>query len=336
MDQPEKADQVANLEAALPALMTELPLSVTPGHYLEKAAEWFALDIANGDARPDTIRTYLSHINHWLIWCRDSNLDPGQSTIESIKSYRQELVQSGAAHATISLKLTTIRRFYDGAVSRGLLDHNPAIKIKAPRNRSADSEVIKSMSAGEAELLFRAIPHNNGLKELRDRAMLALMMLEGLRRVEICRANVTDIEETATGTRMLIHGKGKDGYIYPRADTVECLRAYLATRTGTLSDCDGVPIFVSLSKGNRENGRISRIGLSKWMDTLLAKAEITKSGRGCHALRHTCGSLLYQATRDVKVVQETLRHSSIAMAAKYSHIEDRGKARYTNAIPVKP
>jgi integrase/recombinase XerC/integrase/recombinase XerD len=95
-------------------------------------------------------------------------------------------------------------------------------------------------------------------------------------------------------------------------------------------------MFVSLSKGNKEMCRITRTGLSKWMDELLLKAGIVKKGRACHALRHTCGALLYQATRDVKVVQETLRHTSIGMAAKYSHVEDRGKARYTKAIPVNP
>lgn len=192
------------------------------------------------------------------------------------------------------------------------------------------------MTAGETERFFEAIPHDHKLKNLRDRAMAALMTLEGLRRIEICRANVEDIEETDTGVRILVHGKGKDGYIYPREDTVACIQNYLIQRGPVQSDKDGEPIFVSLSKGDKVRGRITRIGLSKWIDTMLTKAGITKKGRGCHALRHTCGALLYQATRDVKVVQETLRHASIAMAAKYSHVQERGKARYTQQIPVKP
>ena len=44
---------------------------------------------------------------------------------------------------------------------------------------------------------------------------------------------------------------------------------------------------------------------------------------------------VYQATRDVKVVQETLRHSDISTAAKYSHVEERKKARYTSRISIK-
>jgi integrase/recombinase XerC/integrase/recombinase XerD len=250
--------------------------------------------------------------------------------------FRQHLLIRGAAHSTISLKLTTIRRFYDGAVSRGFLESNPVTGVKAPRKRTADEEKIKCLTAGEAERLFEAIPYDNRLKSYRDRAMVALMALEGLRRIEICRANVGDMEETETGIRILVRGKGKDSYIYPRADTTECICSYLERRGSISPDKYGEPLFVSLSRGDNVRGRISRIGLSKWMDSLLIKAAIAKKGRGCHALRHTCGALLYQATRDVKVVQETLRHASIAMAAKYSHVLDRGKARYTQIIPLKP
>lgn len=331
-----KTAQIANFGADLPAVIPEaLSASVTSPALIDQAAEWFALDVANGDARPDTISTYVSQLNHWLGWCRINDVDPGSATADHLKCFRQQLVQSGASHATISLKLTTVRRFYDGAVSRGLLESNPVNGIRAPRKRTADAEIIKCLTAGEAERLFEAIPHDHRLKNLRDRAMAALMVLEGLRRIEVCRANVNDIEETESGVRILVHGKGKDGYIYPREDTVTCIYEYLNRRGPVPSDRDGEPLFVSLTKSDAVHGRITRIGLSKWIDTMLAKAGVAKKGRGCHALRHTCGALLYQATHDVKVVQETLRHASIAMAAKYSHIHERGIARYTQSIPVR-
>lgn len=332
-----KTPQNQNFEFDLPAVIPDILLTNVPSPTLiNQAAEWFALDVANGDARPDTISSYVSHLSHWLTWCRVHDVDPGHANADHLKFFRQELVHSNAAHATISLKLTTIRRFYDGAVSRGLLEHNPVNGIRAPRKRTADAEVIKCLTAGETERLFEAIPHDHKLKNMRDRAMAALMTLEGLRRIEVCRANLEDIEETDSGVRVLVHGKGKDGYIYPREDTVACISDYLEKRGPVPSDQYGEPLFVSLTKSDRVCGRITRIGLSKWLDSLLLKAGIAKKGRGCHALRHTCGALLYQATKDVKVVQETLRHASIAMAAKYSHVQERGKARYTQQIPVKP
>ncbi|NJD37119.1 MAG: integrase, partial [Geobacter sp.] len=115
-----KIDSGLNTEVDLPATIPEiLPVAVQLNNLIDQAAEWFALDVANGDARPDTIATYISHLNHWLAWCRVNGVNPGSASTTHIKAFRQELVKSEAAHATISLKLTTVRRFYDGAVSRG-------------------------------------------------------------------------------------------------------------------------------------------------------------------------------------------------------------------------
>ncbi|GAM10451.1 tyrosine recombinase XerC [Geobacter sp. OR-1] len=299
------------------------------------ASEWFKLDVANGDARDDTIKTYLCHIGQWIQWCRENGIDPGRAGREDAKLYRQFLVGCDAKHATISLKLTTMRRFYQAALDRGLIATNPAADVKAPRERQA-SERILHLTAGEAELLFRVIPHDDSIRALRDRAMIALMVIEGLRRVEISRANIDDIEhiEDPGEARMLVHGKGKDAYIYPCEDTLLVISQYLEHLGDVESDTDGTPLFVSISKGGNSRCRISRIGVNSVIDGYLRKAGIKKEGLSCHALRHTCGHLLYQATRDIKVVQETLRHSNTATAAKYSHVEERRKARHTKAIKV--
>ncbi|MBE0597461.1 MAG: tyrosine-type recombinase/integrase [Desulfuromonadales bacterium] len=223
-----------------------------------------------------------------------------------------------------------------GAVDRGFLSTNPAASVRAPRERRALKERTKYLSAGEAELLFRAMPTDNGrIKPLRDRAMIALMMLEGLRRVEIERACVADIETVPGGDiRILVRGKGKERFIYPREDTAAALLVYLELRGQVPADATGEPIFVQMRKGGKLEGRITRIGVNKVVDHYLLKAGLKKPGLSCHALRHTCGALLYQATRDVRAVQETLGHENIATSAGYAHIVERSKMRYTREIPV--
>lgn len=298
-------------------------------------ADWLHLDVANGDACSDTLKTYRGNFAAWLNWCGENSVHPGQATVEDVKGWRQNLVANGSKPSTIALKLTTIRRFYKSAVDRGILKCNPAANVRAPKERRAVKEQIKYLSAGEAELLFRAVSKNSEIKSLRDKAMIGLMALEGLRRVEIVRACVADIEPGGDGLRLLVHGKGKERFIYPRDDTAQVITDYLAARGPLERDEQGEPLFVQIRKGGTALGRISRTGVNKVVDYYLQKAELKREGLSCHALRHTCGALLYQATRDVRAVQETLGHSSIATSAGYAHIIERGKARYTREIPVK-
>jgi len=311
------------------------PPKVPPPDLTNLLADWLNLDVANGDACVDTLKTYQNQIQIWLTWCSENSVCPGQATIEDVKNWRKDLVDSGAKPSTISLKLTTVRRFYQSAVDRGLIENNPANNVHAPKDRRAKKEQIKFLSAGEAELLFRAVPSDGGIKALRDRAMVGLMTLEGLRRVEIVRACVSDIEGHAQEVRLLIHGKGKERYVYPREDTAAALADYLITRGSVVEDEQGEPLFVQIRKGGHLEGRISRQGVNSIIDFYMLKAGIKREGLSCHALRHTCGALLYQATRDIRAVQETLGHSNISTSAGYAHIIERGQARYTRQIPVE-
>ena len=316
------------------AVETEIALSQSTD-VIKAAAQWFKLDVANGDAREDTIKTYLSQIRQWFTWCRDQGVAPADAKADDLKKYRGSLVDRGAKHSTISLKLTTIRRFYQGAVDRKLLQENPADGIKAPRDRSA-YEKTKHLSAGEAELLFRAVP-DNGLRSMRDRAMLMLMTVEGLRRVEIVRMNVRDLVHMSdpAEAKILVHGKGKDSYIYPREDTTSMIGDYLDARGKMPADGAGAePLFASIDKGNTPRRRLSRIGLNGIVDKYLTGIGVKREGMSCHTLRHTCGHLVYRETKDLRVVQEVLRHSSPATAAKYSDV-DLKMNRHTKNINIK-
>lgn len=294
-------------------------------------AEFLRLDVANGDARPDTIRTYKQQMAQYVEWCAENNINPSTATRDDVKRYRQHLIDKGLKHSTIALKLTTVRRFYAGLLEKGMVATNPAEGVRPPRQRRAVEDNKKYLTAGEAEILFRTIPKDGKLKTLRDRALIALMALEGLRTVEIERAQVGDLDTLpGGGVCLLVHGKGRDGYIYPQKNTVAAIKAYLEAR-GPVSPDE--PLFITT--GNRAKGkRMTRDGIRFVVNHYLELAGLKRPGLSCHALRHTCGTLLYQATKDIRVVQEVLRHADIRTTARYSHVVDRGAVRHTEAIPV--
>ncbi len=293
--------------------------------YLEVFAEFLRVEVAHGDAREDTLRTYRSHAHDFLRFLKKKGLQPSQVTYNIVNIYRKELVDRNLAHSTITLKLLAVRRFYDAAVSKGLLPINPAKGVRPPAKREAEKK--KHLTAEEAELLFQEVRNEKGVKGLRDKAMIALMALEGLRSIEVVKANTEDLK----GGSMLIHGKERDDYIYPRKDTLEAIKGYICARGFVVADKKGTPLFTALSNYTRGK-RLSRDGIRSIVNDYLEKAGLKVEGISCHSLRHTCGALLYQATRDLKAVQHALRHRDIKGASLYSHIIHQSEARYTEEI----
>ena len=294
--------------------------------------------IAGGNPSNDTLKNYFGQIREFLSWCKDNDFKPLRLQEPHIILYRDFLLEKKQKVNTVAAKLNAIRKFYHIAQKFHIIQDNPAEDVKPPRDPDAALINIPYLSAGKLEYLFRSIPKETE-KELRDKVIIAFMAIEGLRTVEIHRMNEEDINvEQQT---IIIHGKGKNAMIYPRPDTFALLMRYLESKDRFLMNRNGsyineemTPVFTSTSNnmyGHRLIRQAVRDAVNKW----LATAGLKEKGKAGHMLRHTCATLLYQETKDLKQVQETLRHSSTNMSSKYAHLTDRQENRYTNSIPVE-
>ena len=271
--------------------------------------------IAGGKPSDDTTKNYYGRIRKFLSWCKDNDFKPLRVQEQHIILYRDFLVQENQKAVTISAKLTAIRKFYHLAQKFHIISENPAEDVKAPRDPDAALVNIPYLTAGKLEYLFHSIPSDTE-KELRDKVIIAFMAIEGLRTVEIHRMNEEDINvEQQT---ILIHGKGKNSMIYPRPDTFALLMRYLESKDRFRIKAnkkqnyeDGLtPVFTSTSNnmyGHRIIRQAVRDAVNKW----LKAAELKEKGQAGHMLRHTCATLLYKETKDLKQIQETLRTNSI-------------------------
>ena len=153
-----------------------------------------------------------------------------------------------------------------------------------------------------------------------------------MRRVEVHRANREDID--FKNSTILIHGKGHERRIFPAPATMDILCEYLAACPENIQQEGGTPLILSDSN-NHIGGRISRNGIAYIMNRALIAAGLKAPGVSCHAFRHSCGTNLYAATKDLRLVQETLGHSDPKTTTRYAHLGDRLKNRNTAEIVPK-
>lgn len=329
--------QTPDLPIAVPqmALIVDLPRV----DYHEAFAEFLRIDVANGDASEDTIRSYRNQVAIWVAWCRAKGLDPALATPTHVKQYRQELVASKLKPISIGWMLSIVRRFYQAAVTAGLRADNPAIGVKPPRIRRA-AEDFKYLDGGQLERLLNAVPDpeeaegREKLKRMRNLLLLYMMALQGLRTIEVHRGNVEDLTERGEHLVMLVRGKTRDRIVYLRPDTAAKLREYLELRGEARADAEGTPLFTALSFGPI-GPRLSRRHIRVQTDGYLRKAGLKRPGISNHALRHTAGTLGYLHTNDIRAVQELLGHTDPRMTSRYAHVVDMAKRNPALFIPVK-
>jgi len=137
--------------------------------------------------------------------------------------------------------------------------------------------------------LFDALPEGD-LKALRDKSIIALIALHGLQRVEIVRLNLSDLIDDPDGVlalRVAVNG-GKFRVVKLVAETTGLLRRYLSAlnraKIEPKEDALGVPLFVSLGKGNGK--RLTLTGLDNIVNEAIRKAGIKRKGISCRSLHH--------------------------------------------------
>jgi site-specific recombinase XerD len=314
--------------------------SPAPGRAkLEAAfAQFLRLDVASGDASPQTIRSYQAEVAAWVRWCEINSVDPATATVAHIKLFRAELVERGYQPVTIGWKLTIVRRFYEAARSAGLRPDNPVAGIRPPRSHKA-AEDFKYLTSPQLTRLLATVPNPDEatgfeqIKRLRDRLMLSLMALHGLRTIELHRASLEDLTERDGYTALLVRGKTRERLVYLRPDTAQTLARYLELRGDIPRDGVGTPLLVALDRGFQGH-RLSRRHIRTTADRYLHAAGLKRQGLSCHALRHTAATLGYLHTGDLRAVQELLGHADPRTTARYAHVVDAARRNPALFIPV--
>ncbi len=298
--------------------------ALAPRRDLEAAfADFLRLDVAQGDASLETIRTYTGQLTAFLDWCEREGIHPALATADDLKLYRKSLIEGGYARATVAGRLNTVRRFYTMATAHGYRPDNPAQGLRAPRDKTDRAERVKWLPLASLQALLGA-PDPATVKGRRDRAILALMGIHGLRRVEITRLTTDKIDLDAGTLRVC--GKGDKWRTIDLVDiTRNLLQAHYSTRFPSGSVVEGRRVFVSISRHGKQGESLSVLGVSKMVDGFLEALGMKCKGVSCHSLRHSFATHALAAGARLDAISRALGHADLKSTMVYSQIVDRQK-----------
>ena len=297
-------------------------------------------EIANGNASADTVRTYRQQFKLFVSWCDRKRLKLTQLTEEHIKEYRGYLVDKSLKVATIGLKLSVIRRIFEIAVIRGIISSNPALRVKPPIERRDPASANNYLELDEAQKLVDVLPTGQTLKELRDRLLVVLMLLQGCRQIELYRLNLADVIKRGNQVGLRVRGKGSIRVIPLKEDVAQLLVSYIEARKSTLEILKpDRAMFISFSPNavNKPENRLTRNSMRRIVNGYLQAAALKHSENrtvSTHGLRHTVAYQLQLLGCPLRQIQEALGHADPRTTAIYAHIESLWKNNPFSKISI--
>ncbi|ACJ29445.1 Phage integrase:Phage integrase,SAM-like protein [Shewanella piezotolerans WP3] len=290
----------------------------TTKHFWPCVEYYLELCLAKGQSS-DTVRNKRGGLKKFIIWCQERNI----STIDHINldlmddyaaylnSYRKKLDNEPLGPAQKRNLLTYVKTFVKYMHRKGLLSKNTLSDIELP---SKGHQIPKALySVEEIEVILEQ-PLLFGIKGLRDRATLEIFFATGIRRGELVKLNVDDID--FTGKMVCVHGKGKKERLVPISQR-GC--EWLAFYTGKIR-----PRFAFISSGKAlflaNNGKRYVPGkLSDMASQYVKLAGFDRTG-ACHLFRHNTATTMLDNGADLRHIQEMLGHASILTTQLYTHV----------------
>ena len=309
---------------------------ITPEYFILHYAEFIRRVVAKGNPSDDTMRHYCNQIDFFIRWCLSHERNPLAMNEYQLIMYREFLLNRQYKPDSIQVMLVAVKAFYAAAKKVGLIKLNPAADLETPSIGSNSEALLHYYTPQQMNEIVHVFDEDTNLfTRYRNTLILYLMGVEGLRNIEVHRACVEDINWEARA--IMIRGKGAKGRlepIYPCDETFDILEEYLkAIPTDRKIKKDGVLTPLILSSSNRNlMGRISRNGIRSIMNKALTACDLKHPGYSCHVFRHSCGTNLYKETKDLRLVQDTLRHRDPKVTARYAHVADRLSKRYTSKL----
>ncbi len=121
-------------------------------------------------------------------------------------AWREQLETRELAPATIRRKLSAISSLFDFLCEKNAVIHNPVNGIKRPMSNCNEGST-PALSDSHTQKLLDTPPADTR-KGKRDRAILATLLYHGLRREELCKLKVKDLQSREGVLHLRIHGKG--------------------------------------------------------------------------------------------------------------------------------
>lgn len=259
-------------------------------------------------ASENTVQSYRRDLMQMITYLEEKEIrEAAKVTKTSLHGYILHMEEQGKAATTISRMMAAMKAFFNYECMQAYIRRNPAESLHAPK---VEKKAPVVLSVDQVSALL-AQPSGQTPKEIRDKAMLALLYATGIRVSELIGIQMEDIN---MNIGFLVCRDGERERTIPFGRSAKAaLEEYLEHARNELLRGKGSDYFFV----NCTGGAMSRQGFWKIIKYYGEKAGIEEDITP-HTLRHSFAAHLIARGADMRAVQTILGHSDMATTQMYA------------------
>jgi integrase/recombinase XerD len=301
-----------------PAVKKTLRLMHQRGLFGQDCIQLYFTHLIRNCRSDNTIRSYQTALLAFIGFLKARGKHHIETTTrDDISAYVEYEQDRGLCANSVNTESRLVYSFLQFLADRDVIHPNVLhrkIRVKVPERlpRAIDPEDIQSLLAV--------------INQMRDRAMILLLLRTGMRIGELLHTRLDDVNLNERRIEIFEAQKNRVGrVVYISEDAMAALKRALAER-------DRISDFVFYGhRGRPLSYEAARCIFQKY----LTMAGLAHKGYTLHALRHTFASELLNAGMRLECLQQLLGHSSIEMTRRYARLTDNTRREeYFRAMQV--
>ena len=273
-------------------------------NYIEEYKKYLLIDKKYSN---NTILSYMNDLNNFNNFIQKNIIKVNKNDVlKFIEFERAKEDVRSVAHS-----LTVVRNFYNFLIVENIIKENPTDNIDSPKLKKSLPIVL---SKEEVDNLLNI--ELNDKYDYRNKAMLELMYVTGMRISELINIQMEDIN--LNNSCVIVNGKGNKERKIPFDEiTTYYLEKYINEYRKQFLKKINNYLFL-----NCFGEKISRQAFFKTIKSLAIKKNIHKNFSP-HTLRHSFATHMVENGADLRSVQILLGHSDISTTQIYTNISNK-------------
>jgi len=258
-----------------------------------------------------TIRSYLNDLDQFNLFLLSQGLpeDPVSVTSHDIRAWIVSMLDNNYSTTSVHRKISCLRVFYRFLRKEGFLKNDPLQKVVLPKRKKTLPVFVEEKALDN---LLDNISFGDGFAGIRNRTIIEMFYLTGIRRSELIGLRYNDVDLSEGSLK--VTGKRNKQRIIPLLNPfIIRLKEYIKLRDENFA-ADNNGWFFITDKGNKLYDKYVYNTVNGYLAMVT-----TIEKKSPHILRHTFATHMLNHGADLNSIKELLGHANLSATQIYTH-----------------